>query len=636
MIAARVAKRPRTGHAHPMLGVLALIATVCVVIGAAWGIAHLVGERRPFVTATLGLSLLIIGLAGFGRLTQSLVLATPLIVVSALVIITAAWRRAPPRWVPAVRMPGLGRWGTLGTALVFGLGSYCAFRGYWWDEYSGHYPFTAALARGILPMEHPLFPGEPFRYHYAFDLLAAWVRALTGLNVATALDVVSVAALALLLGTARDLGATLGGARLARVMPVMLTMATGTLLFLLYTDNGSIEVHWDLLPVGWRQSVPPPTISNFFQHPQALGMPMSLAVLMLFDRPMKDALHLRRAMAASVVMAALSLSQIVFFGTMGLTLGLTVLILGLSARAYRTLVIDGLLLLLSLAGAVALGGFLAPGPPATNMLVFGKSVFTDPPALQVAFHLVVFGIPLIALPWGLWRAAKDPSPLRLPIALSAVFGFLVPHFVTYERSWDIVKFFALGGFFANALLAETLFARPRPTNRWRTAGLSALVIACTFSSWIFILRMGVLDGHFGIPPMHFPPPSEVGRVVGERVNALAGRAYVFSTNVELARAAGTLTPGFDWRQVGQGFMIDQAKSLRLTALKQRAQRDLDPKSLAGLNVGWMVLTEAEVGWLSGPGRARLHDPKRFEAVERIQVGSEVRRIYRILPGALED
>ncbi len=615
-----------------MLGALALLVTLGVLTVAAMGIAYYVGERRPFVIATLTVALLILGLAGFGRLTQSLLSATGLLLLSGAVIVGLTLRASPPYAVPAWTRPKFGGWADGATVAIFLLGTFCAFQGYWWDEYSCHYPLTAAAARGILPLQHPLFPGEAFRYHYAFDLLAGWIRALTGLNVATALDLVSVGALALLLGTCRDLGQTLGGPKLARWMPVLVTLGSGTLFFLLYTDNGSIEVHWDLLPVRWRNSVPPPTISNFFQHPQGLGMPMALGVLMLFDRPLGDLLHLRRSLVAVLVMAALSLSQIVFFGTLGLTIGLSVLVLGIKERQPKAVITDGLLLLGSLGAAVALGGFFAPGQPAESMLVFGKSVFTDPPLMQVAYHLVVFGIPLLALPWALQHTLRNPSPLRLPMAIAAVFGFMVPHFVTYERSWDIVKFFAVGGFFANVLLAETL-SRAKGWAKHR-AFVATIFVAATFSSWVFLFRMGVFDGRLGIPPMHFPPPSEVGRVVGERLYELAERdEYVFSTNVELARAAGILTPGFDWRQVGQGFMLDQDRSIELSRHKTRARRNLDPKALEALKVSWLVLSDQEKGWLDPRGRARLADAQRFELIDTIRVKNDVRHIYRILPGA---
>lgn len=616
-----------------MLGALLGLVTLGLAVLAGRALTYLAGDRRPFVGAAVGVAALLLGLYAGARLTQDMWLATGFAAASAGGILALAWKKAPPVPPPPAPSGRLGRAGWLGVLLILFLGGYCVFRGYWWDEYSCHFPLASSLARGTVPAEFPFFPGEQFRYHYGFDLFAGWVRALTGADVGVALDVVSLGLLGLLLGVARDLGASLAGDRGARLMPTLLLLSTGTLLFLLFTDNGSIEVHWDALPKRWLRSVPPPTISNFFQHPQALGMPLALSVLMLFDRGLDDPLRTRRSLLAAGVMAALSLSQIVFFGTLGLVLGLVTLTLAVRAKRKAQVVIDGVLLAASLGVGVLLGGFFAPGPKVESMLRFGQSMFTDPPHLVVAFHLVVFGLPLIALPFALRDVARRPDPLRLPLAFAAVFGFMVPHFVTYARSWDIVKFLGVGAFFANALFADLLARWPRGPRR--APALAALVFLATFSSWVFLLRMGVLDGRFGIPPMHFPPPSAIGRVVAERLEeVMAPGDQVFSTNIDIGSAGGLPIPGFDWRQVGIGFMLDRPRSLRLAALKHRARRNLDPEALEGLGVQWLVLSPDDRASLDPKGQARLKDPTRFEHFEDIEAHGQVRHVYRILEGAL--
>lgn len=616
-----------------LLGLIALLSALL----AGRALAHLAGERRPFVAATVGVAVLVLAIYGWGRLFQDLVVATALVPPTALAVVAFAWDRAPPVAAPALPRTRLGPFGWLGVLLVLGLGGYCVFHGYWWDEYSCHNPLVAGLARGVLPAEHPLFPGEPFRYHYAFDLLSAAVRALTGVDVARAQDVISLGLLGLLLGVARDLGATLGGQRAARLMPTILMLGTGTLLFLLFTDVGSIEVHWDLLPKRWLQSVPPPTISNFFQHPQALGMPMALSVLMLFDRGLDDPLRTRRSLLGALVMTALSLSQIVFFGTLGLVLGLVTLGLARRPKQRVQVVVDGGLLALSLVGAWLLGGFLAPGPAVESVLTFGKSYFTDPAPQLLAYHAIVFGLPFLALPLAIARTAKRPTPLRLGLVVAAVFGFLVPHFATYERSWDIVKFLGVGAFFANALFVDVLAAWPRRrlARPVVAAVTGALVLTVSFSSWIWLLRLGVLDGKHGIPKVHFPPPSKAGRLLGDRLAEIIGPGdLVFSTNTDLATAGGIPTPGFDWRQVGQGFMLDRDRSIRLAQHKAVARRSLDPKALAALEVQWLVLSAGDRAQLDATGQGRLQDPARFEHVEDIRGAGQTRAVYRVLPGAL--
>lgn len=618
-----------------MLGGVLGLLTVGAALFAGRGLAYLAGERRPFVGAAVGVALLELGIYGWGRATQDLVVATGLTLLTAVGIVALAWRAGPPSAAPGWAPPRLGVWGWLGVLAILVLGGHCIFHGYFWDEYSCHYPLTASLARGVVPAEFPLFPGEQFRYHYGFDLLAGAVRALTGLDVAWSLDVVSFGLLALLLGVARDLGASLGGRRATALMPTLLLMGTGTLVFTLFADMGPLEVRLEGLPARWRQSVPPPTISNFFQHPQGLGMPLALATLMLFDRPLEDPLRKRRTLLGAFVMAALSLAQIVFFGVLGLVLGLVSLGLAIRARRVRPLIFDGLALAGSLVAAFLIGGFLAPGPPVESMLRFGKSFFVDPPGLVIVFHLVVFGAPLIALPFALVATWRRPSPLRLSLAVAAVFGFLVPHFATYERSWDIVKFLTVGAFFANALFVDLLDRWP-PRRAWAVPAIGAIVLVSTLSSWIFLLRFGVIDGKFGISPMHFPPPSEIGRVTAERLEPrMVEGDQVFSTNTDIGSAGGLPTPGFPWRQVGIGFMLDRPRAEQLHHFKQIARRSLDPEALRGLDVQWMALSSGDRAALDTTGRRRLADPERFTLVDEVQAGGQVRYVYRVEPGALE-
>jgi hypothetical protein len=201
--------------------------------------------------------------------------------------------------------------------------------------------------------------------------------------------------------------------------------------------------------------------------------------------------------------------------------------------------------------------------------------------------------------------------------------------VTYARSWDIVKFLGVGAFFANILFADLLARWPR---RGRAPMIAGLVALTTLSSWILLLRVGALDGRLGVPRMHFPGPSEAGRLLAERIEPhLAPGDQVFSTNTDLGTAGGLLTPGFDWNQVGQGFLLDRPRAERLNALKTQARRDLDPAALRGLDVQWLVLSPGDEAALSPAGRAALRDPARFERVEVLEAGRDRRTLYRVLP-----
>ena len=183
-------------------------------------------------------------------------------------------------------------------------------------------------------------------------------------------------------------------------------------------------------------------------------MPVALAVLLLmFGRHAEAPGHFRRFAAGAVLLGMLSLAQIVFFGTLGIACGVAVLLRSLTHRRMLRTSGELLLLFVALLIAFSLGGFLSFERQLDSAIVWGKRFYDEPVLQSVLHHLTLFGLPLISLfvfPFLLRRRSFD---LRVALLAAAVVGFVVPNLASYARSWDIVKFYGVGAFFANLVLA---------------------------------------------------------------------------------------------------------------------------------------------------------------------------------------
>lgn len=582
----------------------------------AWGLTWLaarallaqVGERRLGVVSGFAVAALytLPNLLGPWLLDLRLaVLATA--IVSALTVY-ALWRRGGPE------SPSSAPWWwptKVALLLLVALVAWASFAGHFWDEWNGHDPLVAVMARGLFPPEHPLFPGEPFRYHYGFDLLAAQVRACAGLPLATSIDVVNVALFVVLLWVSRDVGESLAGPLGAQLGPLVIPLGTGFLEVLLFGDSGWMSLKESPFPASYGQAVPPPMLSNFFQHPQGVGMPVSLSVLLLFAdrwRPSRA-----RRLVGAVLLGMLGLGQIVYFGLLGLALGAVSLERAFRGRALKELPLDLGLLLLALALAKLSGGFFAPGPELPSLMIYGQGLWSDPWFHIVGRLGVYFGLALLAVPSAIYWAIRRPTPLRTAALVAGLIGLVVPLSMTYQGSWDIVKFFSAFGFFANVLTVELLAA---------LRGRRALLILCTTltlsTGVVWLLRMSVFDGRWGVPAMHFPPPSLIGQRTAEALAPHIGpKDRVYSRRVELGLSGGLLTPGFEHVHLGHSFILDRPAHERLLAAAERARRTLDPEALATLGVRVLALWPEDLAQLTPNAKAALQDPNRFLPLTKV-------------------
>ncbi|MBI1949569.1 MAG: hypothetical protein HYS27_28035 [Deltaproteobacteria bacterium] len=494
-----------------------------------------------------------------------------------------AWPQALPHFaagrnaerVAAAALVLLGTWVALGTFL--------------WDEGTTHFGLAASMARGVLPPEHPLFPGEPFAYHYGYDVLVALLVRATPLPLAWCCDVVTVACLLVLAAALAEAGRALAGAHGAWLAVVAVPLGYGPAAALLADGWGTALPGVSLLPGAWvsAQKLPPPVISSFFQHPQGLGMPVALAALLLAAAPAADERSARvRWLGASALLALLAPVQTVFFLLTGLALGVMVAVLAWRDRRARAL-----WRLLPLAVGAAAGVALAPllRSAGGDALVAG-GYFGDALAPRALRHLLLFGGSLLAAPLALTRLRADAGSLRAGLIAAAVAGFLVANMVSYGRSWDVVKFFAVGSFFGNLLLADLLasaFDRRAP---WRALALTALVLS-TWSGAFWLLRHGPLNGVVAARYTERGPDAIGVALAGAFGDVMPARARVLTSHTDVHQA-GLLVEGADWRRGGEGYRLDRQAQDHARALAERALRSRRRDDLLATGADFLLVRGA--------------------------------------------
>lgn len=553
-----------------------------------------------------------------GSLPWGMVLAALAIVAAAGALELGA-RRAGVKHEAAPSPPADARaawpaW-ALGGLSLFLVAHGAWFRNFFDDEH--HVPMALVLARGVVPPEHPLLPGQVMPYHWGVDALYAQLVG-AGLGIERAIDLVTIASFALLLWTASTLGARMAGRVGATLYPMVVPLAGSVLAQPLHDDLGPLAIV-STYPPAWREWTqrPPPLTADFFQHPQGLAMPLVLAVLALFATEREESAareRLLRRRLGALLLGCLSLVQAVHFLVLGFGLGAAALWSFARARDARRLGVDLLMLALAAALAVLLGGFFSPGAGTGSTLVWGVDFFRAPTlGDSLARHLVFFGPPLLLLP----LAALAGGRLRVALLCGACIGFVLPGFVVYRHTWDIVKLYSAGGFLAGIALADTL------ARGWQTRGLAGrvLVVLVALATIEFPLAWlasrTALQGRVGIPRKADwrvrPELVELAKALREHVPA---RDRVLVHDVDVARATGIFGPGFDARRFASGHIVDFSAIRELSAARTQAFVDMDPRSLDALGVRWVLLSEGELTRLGPAARAALDESSAFEVVAR--------------------
>lgn len=572
------------------MALLLVVAVSSVFLAARWVLAHGQEQRlsvalasslavlavlpellgRPFSSLPIGLALT--------TLVAALPAALELRARRARIAAPASITRAPAEWAALAVLIGLGTWTALTTFL--------------WDEGSTHFGLSAALARGVLPPEHPLFPGAPFAYHYGYDVLVALVLRATALPMAWCCDLATVACLLGLALALADTGRALAGTRGAWLAVLVVPLGYGPAAALLADGWGAAVPGISLVPAAWvsAQKLPPPVIASFFQHPQGLGMPIALALLLLASgahQVVEPRAQRTRWAAVAVLLALLAPAQTVFFLLTGLALCAVVVVGAYERRDPRAL---APLIVLALAGAagVALAPLLRSG---SGDALIADGYFADAPAALVWRHVLLFGGSALAIPFALVRRRSGMAPLRAGLMVAASAGFIVANVVSYARSWDVVKFFAVGAFFGNLLLADLLAALV-DGRALRRAVAVIILAASTWSGALWLLRHGPLNGVVAARYTERGPDRVGVALLAAHGGTIGARARVLTTHTDVHQA-GFLVEGADWRRGGEGYRLDRAAQDRAHARALRALRTLQPADLLATGAD-LVLVRGEV------------------------------------------
>jgi hypothetical protein len=311
-----------------------------------------------------------------------------------------------------------------------------------------HQPIIAHLQNGAYPPRYLYEPVLPFRYHYGFDLAASIITGVLRVRSDHAIDILTLALWPSMFLLLWRVGNHFGGRRAGLFVALAICYAGGWPVLC----TGYIE-----LPGGpqWYTSAAqlagyckvgslvtnPPFISNFFQHPWSIGMPIfSLIVLQRAAIPRLDDPRPALAMMACSL-SLLSLCQVVLFVS-------TVAALCISEtwRLWRNHArISAWVLLvvgISLLGAKLSGGFFTSSPPSAVGTFFTASFalhqysgFADL-LMQARWDLATFGaVPILGTLGFLW-IKRD----RMFLVALAAFPFFILHVIQYRFTWDIVKF----------------------------------------------------------------------------------------------------------------------------------------------------------------------------------------------------
>jgi hypothetical protein len=605
-----------------ILGVAVVAASVVRALGA-------IGEGRGSVVAGTTLGLLCVLPERVGRLVGSLGLGFVVVVAAA----AAAWWALPARRPSS---PAAPEWTRAARATVVVVGAALAlvtWTTWLWDEASTHLPLAGALARDVLPLQHPLWPGQPVRYHIGFPVLGALVRTTTHLPLDVALDVASMACLGALLWLVHDVGIVVAGPRAGALAVIVVLFADGPLAGVL-ADGWGLPVLGDVgrafLPGSWvnGSSFPPMVVTNFFQHPQGLAMPIALAAVLVAS----GGRTLARFAVAAALLVCCAQAQVVFFAHTGLLLGVLVVAAAVAERDPVRAVVRVVLLLAAAVAAFALGGLLEPDAGARLRLgigFFGALTLRDAPAIA-AHNLLSFGATLLAPFVAVVAVARGGLPgarrdLVVAFACAAAFGFVVANVATYERSWDIVKFFGVAGFFGNLVLVALLLQL-----RLSRALVVVVVVVSCWSGVVWWARYGPLNGVVA-PRSRGTGGDDAVEEFAARWGGLVGATdRVWTASFALGRA-GFLVPGGNWRASvdTRALLLDRARADRDARAWDDARRTMDAAALHRLDVHFIALTVDEHAALAPSARAALDDPARFVPLPPSPGTATVWRVWRV-------
>jgi hypothetical protein len=490
------------------------------------------------------------------------------------------------------------------------------------DETSiqSHPAVIERILRDGLPVGLIAFPDVPLKYHYGFNVLTAVFAYCLNLPGWKAIDVLNIF---LWIVTCFSLGSLL------RTLGLSSKLRAVALLWILM---GAGWMWWER-PDVWQHSyyygrhMKPMLLSWFFQHPVALGLPLFFLGLEYWIQfRAKDRLYF---FAASVILTGiLSFAQVVLFGGLFAGIGIDLLKECWKQRsAFFPPFLRGLVfLVVSLGLAYLLGGFFSFHPAYQGDLTvlswppgFLKNEYFSRSPLDwkqtAEWYLLNFGAPLILFPIAIclaWR--RRLSSLTVPLVI-ATLGFLIPQFIQYKLSWDVMKFFLLFDLVARLIIA-VVFLPVLEDKVWRWSLAFLILFTSLVDPFAFLVKFGFT------PPEKFPffareligsshagLTKEYARLLG-KLRETSPSGYILA-NSGLSRLVSVYTglPVLDYDRNTIAF--------GLQAALQQARREQILNFWGTLS--YRSLKAAEVRWVLWP----CEDDPRFSPEARASMAAEI-------------
>jgi hypothetical protein len=400
---------------------------------------------------------------------------------------------------------------------------------------TGHFSIASEIENGIYPPRHLTFPEIELRYHYGFDLLVASIASMLRLRVDNAIDLVTLAAWGYSWCLAWVAGERLVGRSWGPVTAAVVLFGGGIPFFSSAPSFAKVQTPiFRLLGLGavGPDDLSPPLVSNFFQHPWTLGIPLALATIVVVS--MRDAPDRRARWAAmAILLLALSFCQTVLFLCLAGALFVSEWLAHYKTDR-RSALAAVILLGVTVALATRLHGFFAPLPEGSEMMIEPRS---EPLGGSLAgwasWHAQSFGLLLPFGVVGLTLLAGE----RLLVALLVVGSLLVLNLLRYRLSWDIVKFAGVASLALSFGVAATLRRvwTLRAHSLWNgAAAIAFLGVVATGSIFPFVVGFYGEGNPFARSPLELPNDDKLavdwlrrrilpGEVVYRR--GWAGRGY---------------------------------------------------------------------------------------------------------------
>ncbi len=354
-----------------------------------------------------------------------------------------------------------------------------------WSDFASQIPLIRSFSLGAnFPVEYPLFPGEPIRYHFLFYALVGLLERL-GMRIDFALNLPSALSFAALLMMIYVLAKSLFQSKVVGILSVIFFLFNGSLSFLEFFKTHPLSLHslQDIISNNTFSSFGPydgKVVSAFWnlniytnQRHLALSFAIVLGTiyLLFYQLPRRKNYLLLSLITGIFAAILLFINQAVFFINL-LWIGLFA-VLKPKTRFLPTiiiLIIPLLLLPLSTSNhlpqdiSFKLGYLMKEQPNATTF---------------ISYWFLNTGLYLFLIPLGFLFA---PSHLRWFI-IPLFILFVIPN--TFQLSKDIINNHKFFNFF---LIIGSMFVANLLVKLWQTRG--KIICAILFCGLIF---SGIID-----------------------------------------------------------------------------------------------------------------------------------------------